>query len=226
MRQAYQIRLVDLGEHGARMCQVASDAMRDATRALLTSDLALAEQVIARDVQIDEMRSSAEDVALELLALQAPVASDLRVVVSALWIVADLQRMGALAMHVAKAARRRHPAAVVPTEIRPVFERMGSVAVHLANQAEKVLLERDIELAKTLEAEDDLMDDLHRELFAALLNPQWEHGAAPAVDLALLGRFYERFADHAVAVARRVIFLVTGENVGGDTTPAYEAPER
>ncbi|AZI59039.1 phosphate signaling complex protein PhoU [Nakamurella antarctica] len=218
MRHAYQTRLHDLGEHGARMCHVASDAMRDATKSLLDSDLALAEQVIARDIQIDEMRSSAEDVALELLALQAPVASDLRVVVSALWIVADLQRMGALAIHVAQAARRRHPAAVIPTDIRPIFERMGAVAIRLASQAEKVLLERDIDLARSLDIEDDLMDDLHRELFAALQSPEWSHGAAPAVDIALLGRFYERFADHSVAIAHRVIFLVTGENVTGTGT--------
>ena len=176
--------------------------------------------MIARDVAIDEMRANAEEVALELLALQAPVASDLRVVVSALWIVADLQRMGALAIHVAKAARRRHPNAVLPDEMRPVFDRMGRVAVHLADQAGKVLLGRDVELARSLESDDDLMDDLHREMFALLNSPGWSHGAGTAVDIALLGRFYERFADHAVAISRRVIFLVTGENVGRRHDPA------
>jgi phosphate transport system protein len=223
MRQAYQIRLADLGEHGARMCAVAGSTMRDATTALLTADLALAERVINVDVELDEMRARAEDVALELLALQSPVASDLRAVVSALWIVADLQRMGTLSIHIAKAARRRHPASVVPSEIRPIFERMGSVAGHLADRAEVILKNRDIELAKALPGEDDLMDDLHRELFAALMAPSWTHGVPTAVDISLLGRFYERFGDHAVAVARRVIFLVTGENVGGDTT-VYGAP--
>jgi phosphate transport system protein len=192
---------------------------------LLNADLSQAEQVIASDVRLDEMRSNAEKVALELLALEAPVASDLRTVVSAIWIVADLQRMGALAIHVAKAARRRHPAHVIPAEIRPIIERMGRVGVHLADQAGVVLRERDVDLARQLEVEDDLMDDLQRELFAAMLAPNWRHGVAPAVDIALLARFYERFADHAVAVARRVVFLVTGENVGGDTTPALAAPE-
>jgi phosphate transport system protein len=227
MREAYQIRLNDLGDHGAQMCQVASDALRDATNALLTADLQLAEKVIATDVQLDEMRANAETVALDILALQAPVASDLRAVISALWIVADLQRMGALAMHVAKAARRRHPAPVVPVEVRPIFERMGRVGVHLADQATQLLRERDVVLARAIETEDDLMDDLHQEMFAALLSPDWAHGVGPAVDLSLLGRFYERFADHAVSVARRVVFLVTGENVGGDTTPAaLTSPER
>ena len=219
MRQAYQTRLADLSDHGARMCQVAADTMRDATRSLLDVDLALAERVIASDVMLDEMRASAEEVVLELLALQSPVATDLRSVVSALWIVADVQRMGTLAIHVAKAARRRHPMAVLPNEIRPTFERMGSVAVHLADQATVILRDRDIDLARGARAaEDDLMDDLHKEMFAALMSPTWSHGVQAAVDISLLGRFYERFGDHAVAVARRVIFLVTGENVGGDTT--------
>ena len=226
MRQAYQLRLADLGEHGSAMCQVASDALRDATRSVLDADLSLAEQVIVADVRLDEMRSNAEHVALELLALEAPVASDLRTVVSAIWIVADLQRMGALAIHVAKAARRRHPAHVIPAEIRPIIERMGRVGVHLADQAGVVLRERDVALARQLEVEDDLMDDLQRELFVSLLDPNWRHGVGPAVDIALLARFYERFADHAVSVARRVVFLVTGENVGGDTTPALVPPER
>ena len=220
MRQAYQLRLAELGEHGFAMSQFTSESLRRATRALLDADLSLAEQVIASDVTLDQMRASAENVALELLALESPVASDLRVVVSAMWIVSDLQRMGQLAIHVAKAACRRHPAHVIPMDVRPIIERMGRVGVHLADEAGMVLRERDIELARRLEVEDDLMDDLQRELFSAMLAPTWKHGVPPAVDIALLSRFYERFADHAVAIARRVVFLVTGENVGGDTTPA------
>ena len=226
MRQAYHVQLADLGDHGSRMARLAGDTMRDASRALLEADLALAERVINRDVVLDDMRATTEDVALELLALQSPVASDLRSVVSALWIVADLQRMGTLAIHVAKAARRRHPAAVLPDGIRPVFERMGGVAAHLADRTEVILRTRDIELARQLDGEDSLMDDLHSELFTALMAPDWAYGVQAAVDISLLGRFYERFGDHAVAVSRRVIFLVTGENVGGDTTPALVPPER
>lgn len=225
MRQAYQIQLADLGEHGARMCEVTAQAMRGASTALMDANLALAEDVIAMDVRLDEMRASAEESALELLALQAPVASDLRAVVSALWVVADLQRMGTLAIHIAKAARRRHPKNVLPSEIRPVFERMSSVALHLAGRTSQVLLTRDLDVAKGMESEDDLMDDLHRQMFAALMNPGWSHGVPAAVDIALLGRFYERYADHAVAVARRIVFLVTGDNVGGDTTIPLAAPD-
>ena len=152
------------------MCQVASDALREATQALLDADLARAEQVIASDVQLDEMRSNAENVALELLALEAPVATDLRTVVSAIWIVADMQRMGARDPR-GQGCTSPAPRATIPAEIRPIIERMGRVGVHLADQAGVVLRERDLDLARQLEVEDDLMDDLQRELFAALLAP-------------------------------------------------------
>jgi phosphate transport system protein len=119
--------------------------------------------------------------------------------------------MGDLALHVAKAARRRHPDLVLPTEVAPYFAEMGRVALDLAQDARQVILNRDIELAFTMESDDDAMDDLHRHLFTVMMNRDWPHGVAPAVDVTLLGRFYERFADHAVAVARRVVFMVTGK---------------
>ena len=211
MRQAYHIRLNDLTDHGARMCQLAGDTLGRATRAMLTVDLNMAEQVIALDTQVDGMRFNAEALALELLALQAPVASDLRRVITALWIVADAQRMSTLAIHVAKATRRRHPGHVIPETVRPVYERMGEVGVRLAAQASQALRDQDAGFAARMEAEDDLMDDLHQEMFAAVLASSWCHGVGSAVDLSLLGRFYERFGDHAVAIAQRVVFLATGE---------------
>ncbi len=224
MRQTYHIRLEALGVQGARLCRLASDCLRDATEAVLTSNLYLAEQVISADAELDRMRADTETVALELLVLQAPVASDLRVVVSALWIVADLQRMGGLAIHVAKVARRRYPDSAVPPSLRPVIRRMGTVGVGLASAVEQILLRRDLALARTVGGLDDVMDELQGQIFAAVNAPAWAEGTMPAVDAAMLGRFYERFGDHAVAVSRRVIFLVTGENVGGDTTPSYLPP--
>lgn len=212
MRQGYQIKLNDLADQGAQMCQIAASALQDATEALLTADLALAQDVIALGVAVDGMRSSAEASALRILALEAPVATDLRRVLTALWIVSDVQRMSTLAIHVAQAARRRHPAQVVPEPVRPIFQRMGHVGVHLAEQAGQVLRERNVDLAVTMQTQDDLMDDLHREMFAAVLAATWPHGVGAAVEVSLLSRFYERFADHAVAVAQRVVFLVTGEN--------------
>ena len=161
--------------------------------------------------EIDALRTSAEDQAFGLLALQAPVAGDLRSVIAAIHSAGDLERMGDLALHVAKVARRRYPANAVPAELRPTVLRMGHVAEEIAAKAGRVIAERDVAMAEQLERDDDEMDDLHRELFTAMLDDEWEGGIECAVDIALVGRYYERFADHAVSVARRVVYLVTGE---------------
>src|SRR3954463_1633644 len=192
----------------------AATAMELATRALLEADLQLAEQVIAEDLRIDDLRTEAEARAFGLLALQSPVAADLRVVVSAIHGAGDIERMGDLALHVAQAARRRHPQPVLPAEMAPYFAEMGRVAVGRAGKAAEVIRPRDVETAATLEADDDAMDDLHRHIFSVLMAPSWTHGVAPAVDITLLGRFYERYADHAVTVARRVVYVVTGRMPG------------
>jgi phosphate transport system protein len=211
MRTAYHEKLSGLNDELAQMSQLAGEAMKKATTALLDGDLDLAEEVISGDTEIDSLRSSAEEQAFGLLALQAPVAGDLRSVIAAIHSAGDLERMGDLALHVAKAARRRHPDLVLPQEVAPYFAEMGRVALDLAQDARRVILDRDIELAFTMESDDDAMDDLHRHLFTVMMNKEWPHGVAPAVDVTLLGRFYERFADHAVAVARRVVFMVTGK---------------
>src|SRR3954470_21996643 len=192
----------------------AATAMELATRALLEADLQLAEQVIAEDLRIDDLRTEAEGRAFGLLALQSPVATDLRVVISAIHGAGDIERMGDLALHVAQAARRRHPQPVLPAEMAPYFAEMGRVGVALARKAAEVIRTRDVETAATLEADDDAMDDLHRHIFSVLMAPSWTHGVAPAVDITLLGRFYERYADHAVTVARRVVYVVTGRMPG------------
>jgi phosphate transport system protein len=211
MRAAYHEKLSGLNDELAQMSQMAGEAMKKATTALLEGDLDLAEEVISSDTDVDALRTSAEEQAFGLLALQAPVAGDLRSVIAAIHSAGDLERMGDLALHVAKAARRRHPDLVLPQEVAPYFAEMGRVALDLAQDARRVLLDRDIELAFTMESDDDAMDDLHRHLFTVMMAKDWPHGVAPAVDVTLLGRFYERFADHAVAVARRVVFTVTGK---------------
>jgi phosphate transport system protein len=214
VRDQYQEQLAALGDALADMSLQAATAMELATRALLEADLQLAEQVIAEDLRIDDLRTEAEARAFGLLALQSPVATDLRVVVSAIHGAGDIERMGDLALHVAQAARRRHPQPVLPAEMAPYFAEMGRVGVALARKAAEVIRTRDIETAATLEADDDAMDDLHRHIFSVLMAPSWSHGVAPAVDITLLGRFYERYADHAVTVARRVVYVVTGRMPG------------
>src|SRR5262249_53687685 len=183
------------------------------------ADLVLAEQVITDHEQIAAMSAKAEESAFVLLALQAPVAGDLRAIVSSIQIVADVDRMGALALHVAKIARRPHPQDALPDAVNGYFAEMGRVAVELGNSAQEVLITRDPEKAARIREEDDAMDDLNRHLFTVLMDREWKHGVAAAVDVTLLGRFYERFADHAVEVARRVIFQATGRFPEDAATP-------
>ena len=216
MRTAYHDQLDQLTEQLGDMCGLAGAAMERATQALLQADLVLAEQVIDDHEQIVAMSARAEEAAFVLLALQAPVAGDLRSIVTAIQIVADVDRMGALALHVAKIARRRHPQHALPEEVNGYFAEMGRVAVELGNSAQEVLVTRDPEKAARISEEDDAMDDLHRHLFTVLMDREWKHGVTAAVDVTLLSRFYERFADHAVEIARRVIFQATGNLPEGD----------
>ena len=211
MRTVYHERLAALATQLGEMCGLAGVAMERATQALLQADIGLAEQVITDHEQIVAMSTRAEEDAFALLALQQPVASELRAIFSSIQIAADVDRMGALAVHVAKIARRRHPQHALPEEVSGCFAEMGRVAVELGTSAQQVLLSRDPEKAARLRKEDDAVDDLHRHLFTVLMDHDgWKHGVSAAVDVALLGRFYERFADHAVEVGRRVVFQVTG----------------
>jgi phosphate transport system protein len=214
MRDAYQEQLDELADGLAAMCDQVADAMAKATRALLDTDLQLAEEVISEDIRIDDVRASAEEKAFALLALQAPVATDLRIVVSAIHGAGDIERMGDLALHVARAARRRHPQPVLPEEVAPYFAEMGRIGVALARKAGDVIRSRDLVMAAQMESDDDAMDDLHRHMFTVLMDRNWTHGVAAAVDATLLARFYERYADHAVAVARRIVYVVTGRMPG------------
>ncbi len=215
MRTAFHDQLASLTETLSQMCGLAGEAMQRATQALLQADLVLAEQVITNHDQLSRMQSQAEEVAFALLALQAPVARDLRLVVGSMQNVANAERMGGLALHVAKIARRRHPAHALPEEVNGYFAEMGTVAVQLATSAQEVVRSRDPEQAARISRDDDAMNELHKHLFTVLMDKEWKHGVGAAVNVTLLGRFYERFADHAVEIGRRVVFQVTGE------TPTY-----
>ena len=182
MRTAYHEQLEALTDQLGEMCGLAGVAMERATQALLQADLVLAEQVITDHEQIATMSAKAEEAAFVLLAL-----------------------------HVAKIARRRHPQHALPEEVNGYFAEMGRVAVELGISAQEVLVSRDPEKAARVREEDDAMDDLHRHLFTVLMDREWKHGVTAAVDVTLLSRFYERFADHAVELANRVIFQVTGK---------------
>jgi phosphate transport system protein len=212
MRDIYHDELDDIGKRVIEMTNLVAIAMERATQALLDANLALADQVIAADRRIDNLRAELEDRTFQLIAQQQPVATDLRVLISTIHLGADLERMGDLAHHVAKIARLRHPDTAVPPEARDVISQMGEVAASLVTKVADVVDGRDIALAQAIEQEDDSMDALRRKLFTLVLSPNWSRGTEAAIDMTLLGRYYERYADHAVAVARHTIFIVTGKH--------------
>lgn len=211
MRETFQAELDGLIDDLAVMARLAGQMMTNASTALQQADLALSEVVIARDDEMNALYHDMEQRCISLLALQAPVAADLRLVVAAMHAVGDLERMGNLAQHVAKIARLKHPTLTVPTEVRPVFARMSLLASQLAEDAATAIEHRDPLSVDRLAESDDEVDALRRQLFRILFAENWSHGVEPAVDTALIGRYYERFADHAVAIARQVGYLATGE---------------
>ncbi|MFD7642338.1 phosphate signaling complex protein PhoU [Kitasatospora sp. NPDC059795] len=213
MRDAYHEELDSISDGLVEMARLVGSAMGRATTALLDADLELAESVIAADEKINNLHHDLENRAIDLLARQQPVATDLRIVVTSLRMSADLERCGDLARHVAKVARLRYPETAVPNDLHPIVLEMGQLAQRLVAKAGVVIATKDVDKALELEADDDAIDALHRELFSHLLDDRWHHGIETAVDVTLVGRYYERFADHAVSVAKRVVFLVTGEHV-------------
>ena len=217
MRNAYFDQLDTIVDDLVSMTHEVQVAVARATQALLTADAELAEKVISDDALIDAARERVEAKSFELLALQQPVATDLRMLVAALRMVADLERMGDLSVHVAKVARLRVPAVAVPEELVPTIKRMAAVAEKMVGLVAGIIAERDVEGALRMEQDDEEMDQLRRSSFRLMLDESWPYGVEPAVDIALLGRYYERIADHAVSLARRVVYLVTGQTVTADS---------
>jgi phosphate transport system protein len=211
MREAFHDQLESIFDDLAAICSQVEEAVSSATAALLKGDAEIAERVISADIEIDRARERVEDTAFSLLSLQQPVAGDLRVVVAALRMVTELERMGDLSVHVAKIARLRVPNVAVPEEIRPIVSRMAEVAEDMVARVKDVITSRDVSAAIAVAKDDEEMDQLRRQSFTELLSDKWTNGVEAAVDVALLGRYYERIADHAVSVANRVVFVVTGE---------------
>jgi phosphate transport system protein len=182
----------------------------NASNALHHANLELAESVISGNGELKALWDDLDRHCVTLLVLQAPVDTDLRVVVAAMHAVGNVERMCDLAQHIAKIARMKHPTVPIPDDLRPVFTQMGVLAANLAQDAAAAIESRDPVAADRLTQDDDEVDALRRRTFRILFSEHWPHGVEPAVDAALIGRYYERFADHAVAIARQVNFVVTG----------------
>ena len=211
IRSVFQDELDNVSQSLVDLTELVSTAMSKATSAILNSDLKLAEEVIANDEKIDNFQHEIDSRIIDIIARQQPVASDLRALVTALRMGSDLERMGDLAHHVAKLARLRYPASAIPTELVHIVTEKGRVAVALTNKTGVVISTRNTDMALEVERDDDEMDNLHRQLISYLIEPNWKYGIETAIDLTLLGRYYERYADHAVSISRRVYFLVTGK---------------
>jgi phosphate transport system protein len=210
MREQFHEELDAVTATLVQMAGLVKIAVENATTALLTADLDLSEKVIAEDSIVDEIQHELDARTINLIARQSPVASDLRTLISSLRMSADLERMGDLAHHIAKSARMRYPATAVPPELSLTIEEMGRVCVQIIEKMSHVIESRDTDKALELENDDDAIDALHRKIIQTLLDPNWKHGIETAIDMTLLARYYERCADHAVSIARRVYFLVTG----------------
>jgi phosphate transport system protein len=211
IRSVFQDELDSVSQSLVDLCEKVAGTMQKATQSMLTCDLKLAEEIIASDIAIDDFQHDLDARIIDIVARQQPVASDLRALATALRMSADLERMGDLAHHVAKITRIRHPQPAIPAELQQIFESLGKAAEKIARKTAVVISTRNTDMALEIERDDDEIDDLHRQLITALVAPNWKHGVETAVDLTLLGRYYERYADHAVSVSRRVYFLVTGK---------------
>ena len=211
MREVFQQELREVQDRLVETAQLVADSIEKATRAFNSSDVSLAEEVIADDDRIDQLTVSLDELAITILARQQPVARDLRIVVSALRISASLERMGDMSTHISQLARYRFPDKGVPKSLRPTFAEMGAVDVEIARKLVELLRTEDVVLAEEIRNEDDKVDALHLSVFDKVLGETWKGQAVDTVDATLASRYHERFADHAVSIAKKVQYLATGD---------------
>jgi phosphate transport system protein len=211
VREVFHGELARLGAELASMCGGVCSSMDRAVRALLEVDLVLAEQVISDDTEIDEAARRIEEHACTLLALQAPVASELRTVVCAIRTGERLGRMGDLARHVAEIVRLRHPSPAVPAELADRFAEMGQLAVEAVLETEHAILAPRPCWQARRQA-DDRLDRLQREVLDQVGRAEPRCSVQTGVDVALLARYFERFGDQAVSITRLLDYVLTGRD--------------
>ncbi|WP_298255080.1 phosphate signaling complex protein PhoU [uncultured Arthrobacter sp.] len=211
MRKVFQAELHQIGEGLIEISQLVSDAVQKANTAFRTADTELAQDVIAADARIDFLQNDLDERAIDILALQGPVASDLRMIVGALRMSASLERMGDLARHIAQLARLRFPANVIPDGVRATFDELADLDEQIAGKVKELLETRNLELTNEINAAKARVSALHAGVFKAVAADDWAESAPTTVDVTLASRYYERFADHGVSVASKVTYLVTGE---------------
>ncbi|HWL77731.1 phosphate signaling complex protein PhoU [Microbacterium sp.] len=228
MREVFHQSLEDVRNRLVEIAELVTIAIDKATRAFESRDVALAEEVIEEDAVIDEKATALDELAIEILARQQPVARDLRVVVSALRMSASLERMGDIAEHIAQLTRMRFPERAIPKGLKSTFTKMGELDTEVARRLTELLRTEDLALVEEIRNFDDKLDDLHVSVFEKVLSDSWRGDPSATVDATLASRYHERFADHAVSVAKKVLYLSTGDwLVHTDTIelPSTEQPD-
>jgi len=211
MREVFQNELKEVQDRLVEIATDVTNVMKNATIAFTTSDVTVADQAIASADAISDKALTLDELVIRILARQSPVARDLRILVSALRMSASLERMGALASHIAQIARFRFPGSAVPESLMPVFLEMGKLDVELGKKITKLLANPDVDVARSIQAEDERVDELHRGVFETVLADSWKENAMFTVDVTLASRYHERFADHVVDISSKVSYLTTGE---------------
>jgi phosphate transport system protein len=211
MREVFQKELIEVQDRLYEMAADATRTMENASKAFIRSDVTLADQAIATSDQMASKALALDELVIRILARQSPVARDLRILVSALRISASLERMGALAGHVAQIARFRYPGSAIPEALRGTFIELGALDVELGHKLQRLLKDPNVDVAKSIQAEDQRVDELHRSVFEKVLGDDWKENAMFTVDVTLASRYHERFADHVVDISAKISYLSTGE---------------
>jgi phosphate transport system protein len=211
MRKLFQEDLHHVGDQLTDIAMRVAEAMEKAYRSFEAADVQLADEVIASDTRIDAQQHDLDEKAIQLLALQGPVAADLRLIVGALRMSTSLERMGDLARHIAQLTRLRYPDPVSPAPLVPVFREMAVKDVAIAKRLVELMESRELGLVSEIFALNEQINELHAGIFTTIAKPEWAASPASTADAILASRFLERFGDHGVSVARKVQYLVTGE---------------
>ncbi|MEM9466527.1 MAG: phosphate signaling complex protein PhoU [Actinomycetota bacterium] len=203
------------------MIEMVADRVGQVTTAMLEGDIALADDLVARDDEIDLLSTQVEEGCVDTLVREQPVASDLRFIVGTLHANSDVERSGDLVANIAKAVGRlqgAHP----DDQVRDLVARMSAQAVELFRRAGTAFRTRDAELAESIDELDDLLDDLHYRYIQHVIQDARRGDLDPqqSLQLALVGRFYERIGDHAENIGERVRYIVDG------WSPEAQAAER
>jgi phosphate transport system protein len=210
MRVLFNEELEQVADDLEKMVAAVRKSITTAGVALLSSDIDAAQSVIDGDEKIDDLESSIVEQCVQLLAKQNPVATDLRTIVSTLRLASTFERMGDLARHIAETARRSYPDSAVPEQARDLFVKMQKRVEEVSAQVLEMLANRDTKTAEDIIVGDDKLDALHQASFSVATSDTWKGTTQETINLVLLGRYYERFGDHAVSAARRVVYIVSG----------------